>query len=412
MIDRKNSNQIFSEEQKQPKSIFQKIRLIGRAKKKNSKNPQKEKKSDLKDERFLIFRNYRILNLTGNRINFQEIFDCLYKKRRKKKCNCVPSTDFTLPKNFNFFSRSVCFKCDFAPNRKLLLTLFTKTALSINTARDELMMKALTDCSLFVGGFTGKKNSAFFLLGSTGENDLYQRFGVKKVLRRNKENDTMGFEEISEEFEGNEGVSASSASSNGSIGRSSKHEYSFSKFNDGSGSDLGSGDEPSLDFQGDWKKSPNDRGLEEKNSRRFRNSGGGENILESQIVDLDLELSGLGIKFTNLGQNKKKFCGKVDEKTNTAKQIQHSKNSKKDLGKRNLGGEKKNRKHSFIELYCESGNSHPFTSINSKNLGVQSRTRKVSDSESFFVDSGVNEDTLKVIFDQKHGKKIKSNFQT
>ena len=315
LIDPGNTQTAYSTTQKKP-SLFSKLPFVGKTKTNIVE----------KNMRFLNFQNFKILNLSGNMIDFKEIFEIVFPKK-SIPCKCTKQP-LRLNKKFSNFFKETCAKCAFIPNRKLVLTLFTKTALNKHSRQDERKIKALTDCSLFVGGFTGKHRSAFFLVGNQGEATIYQRREIKKVFKRRVTEDKFGFEEIQEiEDEGEE--------------------------HNNIGEDLGNLMVSEVGFE---ELFPEQNILIEDNQPESRMWGG------------------------NQGQNSKKiknvFPGQFRAK--------HIKEIESEEGKQK----------ECLERICIGGDSW---------IGMKDeRKRKLSENESFFVDSVLNEEILKRGYDQKH----------
>lgn len=317
LIDPRNTQTGYSTTKKKT-SLFAKLPFVGRTKTNIVE----------KNMRFLNFQNFKILNLSGNFIDFKEIFEMVFPKK-SIPCKCTKQP-LRLNKKFLNFFKNTCAKCAFIPNRKLVLTLFTKTALNKHTHQDERKIKALTDCSLFVGGFTGKHRSAFFLVGNQGETTIYQRREIRKVFKRRVTEDKFGFEEIQEIEEEGEGIEHNNI-----------------------GEHLGNLMESEVGFE--------------------------ELFPEQNILMADNQPE-LRMWEGNQGQNNKKINNIFSDqfRAKHIKEIDFEEREQKECMERILiGGD------SWIGMKGEG-------------------KRKLSENESFFVDSVLNEEMLKRGYDQKH----------
>jgi hypothetical protein len=185
---------------KQPKGVFTKS--IGFLKKKIplSYAPKEETRSlDMDDFRFL---------------NFQDVI-CPKKvlkhmlKEQGAQCECKKK-QYSFTRKFEHLMIGKCLDCDFVPNRKLLISLFICTGTKENSKEHVMQVKMLTDCSLFIGGFTGKDKSSYLLLGNSYHENFLEKFEIKRQYKRGRKNDTEGFEIVGAEelrvsnFENNE----------------------------------------------------------------------------------------------------------------------------------------------------------------------------------------------------------------
>ena len=144
----------------------------------------------------LTMNDFRFLNFQDS-VCPKKIFKHLLSKK-KKTCDC-PESPLSIAQKYSFLLDSRCLECAYIPNRKLVVSLFIRTGTKANCETSVLQVKTLTDCSLFVGGFTGKDQSSYLLLGNSHHDNFLDRFDIKRVYKRGRKNDTEGFEVIGAE---------------------------------------------------------------------------------------------------------------------------------------------------------------------------------------------------------------------
>lgn len=140
----------------------------------------------------LALEDFRFLNF-NDIICPGKVFKHLLAPSRETDCGCLPD-QFEIEKKFGYLLQGRCLRCDFVDNRKLLVSLFVRTGTQANCRESVRKVKMLTDCTLFVGGFTGKENSSYFLIGNSSHKNFSETFRIQKTFRRKRSQDINGFE--------------------------------------------------------------------------------------------------------------------------------------------------------------------------------------------------------------------------
>jgi hypothetical protein len=151
------------------------------------------------DHLSLVADDFRFLNFQDI-ICPRKIFKHILSSNSDTKCICEPESDqFEIIEEFGYLLKDKCLKCHYIMNRKLIITLFTRTGTKKNCTESDEKIKMLTDCTLFTGGFTGKDDSSYLLLGNSSYQNFSEIFQIQKTFKRKRSHDYIGFEVIGDE---------------------------------------------------------------------------------------------------------------------------------------------------------------------------------------------------------------------
>ena len=124
--------------------------------------------------RNLYFNNYSID--TRDLIFYQSVdgaicTDQIYKQVLNKDSVCRCKEKNNLKLRFLLNNSTHCLDCDF--NKTVVITLFYRLGLNSPEKGSLRMLNKLVNSSFFGGGFCGKGNQAYFIIGSVGGYYIY-----------------------------------------------------------------------------------------------------------------------------------------------------------------------------------------------------------------------------------------------
>lgn len=154
----------------------------------NSQNSDKYLSLTLSQFYFIIVHDF---------VNPEEIISACLNKN-SSNCNCDKEmVDFYV--KYKSLMKNRCIFCDFKTNQKLIICMFTKTHIYKNDAESTLKIKAMTDNTTFIGGFTGKKHSSYYLLGNSSHFNYNKKLNIQvREKKRSRSNDLLGFSLLKE----------------------------------------------------------------------------------------------------------------------------------------------------------------------------------------------------------------------
>lgn len=146
---------------------LEKKQKTSKPQKKAPANPQKKtpKKLELNTSEIEIY-------LSADGVIFcQEIAKKLYNPSLPSLCTCAQPQTYKFPLNFGLKFPSLCPKCDFT--KTLIIFCFLRTGLYKSEPQNLAYLKELVKNDKFSGGMIGKGNSAYYLVGISGNNFIY-----------------------------------------------------------------------------------------------------------------------------------------------------------------------------------------------------------------------------------------------
>ena len=150
---------------------------------KSTSDSNSKKTKDSSKKLYLTLSDYKLLNFHYN-INIHTLIKLSLRPALNSiPCFCVNGKKWLYRYDGKSILKNRCINCDYIPNRKLVITLFTMTSSKENDEESTEKIKAMTDCTLFVGGFTGKKRSSYFLVGNSNDKNYNKEVDMEEKKR-------------------------------------------------------------------------------------------------------------------------------------------------------------------------------------------------------------------------------------